>query len=239
MKFRNSLWLAGTMILAIFLSSCSLGATPAPTEDPGVIQTQAVSIVLTQVGMQQTQTAMAVPPTPIPSFTPPSTSTLVTLPTIASVGTPFPFNTQLPGLTPLASPFATVGNISTVTTKNGCNDGAFMGDEGAAVVDWEVLKASKEYAHSWSILNTGTCTWDEGYSFYLLKDLSSPEIEWNKEKIVISKDGSEFTEPQHSQTFVLKFITPKLPGKYEAYWKMKDDAGSIFGPQVWIRFEVK
>lgn len=241
MKFRKSLWLAGTMILAIILSSCSLGATPAPTEDPGVIQTQAVSIVLTQVSMQQTQTALAIPPTQAPTNTPVPTMTLATLPTFAPVGggTPFAFNTQQPGLTPLATPLATIGIVSTVTTKNGCNDGSFIGEDGAALIDWAELKRETAYSHSWSILNTGTCAWDEGYSFALMNELSTAGVDWNRTKIVISSDAAEHTQPQHSQTFVVKFTTPKTPGKYEAYWKLKDDAGNYFGPQVWIKFEIK
>ena len=55
MKSRKSLWLVGMTVLAVILSSCNLGATPVPTQDPGVIQTQAVSVVLTQVALQQTE----------------------------------------------------------------------------------------------------------------------------------------------------------------------------------------
>ncbi|MBI5353283.1 MAG: hypothetical protein HZB50_11640 [Chloroflexi bacterium] len=240
MKFRNSLWLAGTMILAIVMSSCSLGATPAPTQDTGAIQTQAVSIALTQVSMQQTQTAMAIPPTPMPTNTLLPTPTLGVLPTFAPVGTVSPLNTALPGMTPLGgTPFATLGSGAPAgTTKNGCNDGAFEYDNGAAVVDWTVLKPKTEYTHGWSIINTGTCDWDEGYSFFLMKDISSPLIDW-KQTIITLKDPSEFTKPKSSQLFVLHFVTPRDPGRYEAFWKLKDDKGNIFGPQVWIRFEIK
>jgi hypothetical protein len=234
MKFRNSLWLACTMILAIILSSCSLGATPVPTEDPGVIKTQAVSIVLTQVALQQTQTALAIPPTP--TNTPLPTATLGILPTFASVGTPFPFNTQLPGITPLASPFATVGNISTVTTKNGCNDGTFLGE--SAPFDKDVVAAEKNFSKSWQILNSGTCKWDEGYSFAFLPDLSSPELKGYS--IVLRKDTpGDYTDPQHSQTFVVKLVAPKAPGEYKGYWKLKDDKGNAFGPLVSVWITVK
>ncbi len=238
MKLRKSLWLAGTMILAIILSSCSLGATPAPTEDPGVIQTQAVSIVLTQVSMQQTQTALAIPPTP--TNTPFPSPTLGPAPTFAPVGgvtnTPFAFNTQLPGLTPLASPFATIGIVSTVTTKNGCNDGAFMGE--SAPYDKDVVDAGKTFKKSWMILNTGTCTWDEGYSFAFLSELSSPEL--NGYSIVLKKDApEEYTKPQSSQTFVVKLEAPKAAGEYKGYWKLKDELGNAFGPLVSVWITVK
>ena len=237
MKFRNSLWPAGAMILAIIMSSCSLGATPAPTQDPGLIQTQAVSMALTQVSMQQTQTAMAIPPTPVPTNT--LLPTLAVLPTFAPAGTPLVINTLLPGMTPLSTPFATLGSgVPVGTTKNGCNDGTFEFDTGAAVVDWTVLKPKMDYTHAWSIINTGTCAWDEGYSFFLIKEISSPEVDWHKTEILIKKP-SEFTTPQHSQVFVLNFTTPAKAGRYAAYFKLKDDKGNVFGPQVWIKFEIK
>ena len=239
MKFRNSLWLTGTMILAIILSSCSLGATPAPTEDPGVIQTQAVNIVLTQIAMQQTQTALAIPPTVTPTNTPfpsPTLGILSTIAPIGGVGTAIPFNTQLPGLTPLASPFATVGNLATVTTKNGCNDGTFMGE--GAPFDKDVIAAGKDFSKSWQILNSGTCRWDEGYSFAFLPELSSPELKGYS--IVLGKDKPEdYTEPQHTQSFVVKLTAPKTAGEYKGYWKLKDDAGNAFGPLVSVWITVK
>ena len=99
MKFQKIRWAIGYMALAIILSSCNLGATPAPTQDVGAIQTQAFSMVLTQVAAAST-------PTPLPTNTPEPTATLSAPPTFAPIGggveTPFPFNTPLPGLTPLA-----------------------------------------------------------------------------------------------------------------------------------------
>ena len=59
MKFRKSIWLTVMALLAVTLSACTLGSTPAPTQDTSAIQTQALELVLTQSAMQQTQTAMA------------------------------------------------------------------------------------------------------------------------------------------------------------------------------------
>jgi Ig-like domain from next to BRCA1 gene len=237
MKFRKSHWLVSAVILAVILSSCTLGATPVPTQDVGVVQTKAYSIVLTQVAMQQTQTALAVPsPLPTNTLAPLPTQTLGTLPTFApigGIGTPFAFNTQQPGFTPLASPISTLGIVSTVTTKNGCNDGSFIGE--TAPMDKDVIIAEKKFSKGWSIFNTGTCTWDEGYSFTFMPQLSSPELKGYS--IVLKKDApDEYTAPQHSQTFIVKLVAPKAAGEYKGYWKLKDDAGNFFGPLVslWI-----
>src|SRR5687768_18589169 len=94
MKFRKLFWLPTILIFTIILSACNLGATPAPTEDPGAVQTQAFNLVLTQAASQQTQTALAVPPTQAPTNTLLPTATFITLG--GATITPFAFNTQQP-----------------------------------------------------------------------------------------------------------------------------------------------
>jgi len=244
MKSRKSLWLVGMTLLAVILSSCNLGATAVPTEDPGVIQTQAFSIVITQAALQQTQTALAIPPTPLPTNTPLPIATLgnistLVIPTFAPAGgtnTPAAFNTQQPGLTPLSSVVPTLGVVVTFTTKNGCNDGSFLGE--TAPFDKDVVVKGKNYDKSWTILNTGTCTWDEGYSFTYLPDLSSPELKGYS--IALKKNApEEYTAPNHSQSFIVKLVAPSTAGEYKGYWKMKDDAGNFFGPLVSVWITVK
>jgi Ig-like domain from next to BRCA1 gene len=236
MKSRKLFWLAGTTILAITLSSCNLGATAVPPVDPGVIQTQAFGAVLTQVSIQDTQTALAIPPTQAPTNTSLPTATLLTVATFAPLNTPFAFNTQQPGLTPFASQVATVGSGPIGATKNGCNDGAFESEDG--VGDGTVLQPLKKFQKSWDIKNTGTCPWDEGYSFTFMADVSTPGFEGYS--IVLLKTRPEdFTKPNASQNFVLKLRAPKTPGDYTAYWKLKDDAGNFFGPLVYLKITVK
>src|SRR5829696_3309797 len=72
---------------AMLLTSCTLGATPAPTVDVSAINTAAVSTAMAQLSLQFTQTALAAPTkTAVP------TNTAGSLPTVASptvgVGSP-------------------------------------------------------------------------------------------------------------------------------------------------------
>lgn len=240
MQFRKTFWLVSVATLtAVLLSSCNLGAAPVPTQDIGAIQTQAFNDILMQAASQQTQTALA---NPTATNTPLPTSTTVSIPTFAPIGggasTPFALGTPIAGFTPLAPQPTTAGVIPTITTKNGCNDGSYVGETNVANVDWEELKGGTAYSKGWTILNTGTCVWDEGYVFALVTESSNPEIKWEKESIIITKKDV-FTEPQHTQSFIVKFTTPKAAGRYEAYWKMQDDAKNAFGPMVWIRFTIQ
>lgn len=236
MKFHKPLWfIAVTTLAAVLLSSCNLGAAPAPTVDAGAIQTEAFSVVLTQAAMNQAQTAMAAPPPVVPTDTPFPTPTLGNSTIFAPPGGSI-INTNTPfSFTPFATIVSPTTAIGTVTTKNGCNDGTYISESGFK--DGATLKGGELYEKSWSILNTGSCPWDEGYSFVLVTQYSSPEITWEHTSIVI-KGPSETTKPQGSQNFVVKFYAPKAAGSYEAYWKLRDDGNNYFGPMVWLKFVV-
>lgn len=239
MKSRKLIWLVVVLLLAITLSSCNLGATPVPTEDPGIIQTQAFNIVSTQAAMQQTQTALAIPPTQAPTNTLLPTATLVVAPTFAPIGgsTPFAFNTQPSGLTPLASLVPTAGVASTLTTKNGCNDAAFMGETDP--YDKDVVVAGKNFSKGWTLLNTGTCAWDEGYSFYFLGTPPATSGFEGYSINLLKNRPDDYTKPKASQTYIVKLTAPKTAGEYKAYWKMRDDSGNFFGPLVSVWITVK
>ena len=235
MKFHKLQWLVVCTMLAIILSSCNLGATPAPTQDIGVIQTQAFNQVLTQV-------ALASSPTPMPTDTPlPATATLSGPPTFAPVGggvatvTPFAFNTPLPGLTPLAVLGAptVAGVVATITTENGCTDGIFAGESNP--LDGAVLQPSIRYDKNFTFVNTGSCKWDEGFAFVFMKSLSTPGFDGYD---IVFRKVVDFTPPGKSITFTLKLRASELPGEHLGVWKLRDDGGNFFGSMVHIKYVI-
>ena len=234
---RKILWLAGTIIMTIVLSACNLGATPVPTQEPGAIQTEAFGVVLTQAALNQTQTAQAVPPTVQPTNTLPPTATLELIPT-AAINTPFALNTQQPGLTPISIPSVapTPGAYSTLPTTNGCNDGWFVSE--SAPLDGASLLAGKELIKTFEILTTGTCAWDEGYSFSFRPEYSSsPEGAgigyYGKDEFLTA---SNQIKPGQTGVFKINFTVPRKTGAYVWAWKLKDDAGGLFGSLVFMKF---
>jgi hypothetical protein len=241
MKFRTLPGLIVFTALAVILSSCNLGATPpaSVTQDVGAIQTEAFNQIMTQAALQQTQTAAAAP-LPTNTLAPSPTSNVP--PTFAPVGggavatnTPFVFNTQQPGFTPLASPIptATLGAVATITTKNGCNDGRYVGE--TKPLDGTVVKAGSQIKKGWQIENIGTCDWDGGYVFKYREDLSTPGL-GGYDIVIYNYRPDDFTLVNHSQTFIVKLTAPTTPGTYKGYWKLRDDAGNYFGPlvSIWI-----
>ena len=100
----------------------------------------------------------------------------------------------------------TLGVINTLTTLNGCNDGAYLGE--TAPFDKDSIKVNKDFSKGWTILNTGTCTWDEGYIFDYLQDYFPPEADVAQlvgYDIKLKKETpEEYTKPGHSQSFIVK-----------------------------------
>jgi hypothetical protein len=220
------------LVLAIILSSCNIGATPVPTQDVGAIQTQAFSQVLTQAAAAYTPTAM-------PTNTAAATVTLSAPPTFAAIGggaaTPFDFNTPVPGLTPLVlSPVPTLaGGVATITTLNGCNNGAFTGE--SAPYDGAVLDPNRWYDKNFTIMNTGACTWDEGYAFVFQPGYSTPGFDGYD---ILLRKTVDFTPPGKSITFTIKLKSEVQPGEHIGAWKLRDDGGNYFGPLVFVKYVV-
>ncbi len=237
MRIRKLQWLAVYAALAIMLSSCNLGSTPAPTQDLGVIQTEAFNEVLTQV-------ALASSPTPLPSTpTQTSTPTLQVPPTFAVVGgggaqstvTPFDFNSPLPSVTPLSllSVPTLPGAVSTVTTKNGCNDGLLLSE--GPPYDGAYLNPGEAFEKTWSFTNVGTCAWDEGYTFAFLPTFSSEGFAGYDIKFEKAED---FTAPGAGISFIVKLKASTVAGEHLGVWKLRDDSGNYFGSMVWVKYMI-
>jgi hypothetical protein len=226
MKFAKLLWTSALILMAAALTSCNLGKAPERTADVNAIYTSAAQTMVAGLRSQQTQTAQALPPTatltPLATFTP--------LPTFPISTGSVPFGT--PG-TPLV--FATVAGATlpsgtgVYSFPQGCNDATFIGE--TAPYDGTVIGGGKLFDKGFSMLNSGTCKWDEGYSFAFK---SGDQMQ--AQNVVLTKQSaaSDFTTPGHSQAFVLHMQAPRAPGEYKGFWQMKSDAGVWFGSIVYV-----
>jgi hypothetical protein len=147
------------LITLLFLLACALPvlpspAAPAPTSNPGLIQT----VVVATAGAAQTQTALVLPPpadtataSPVPSLTPSETPT----PT-ATVIFIIPTITYSPTPTSLATATETVG-----AAGSGCELVSQSPANGTSYASRERFNVD------WRVRNTGNQTWLEGnYDFF-------------------------------------------------------------------------
>jgi hypothetical protein len=214
----------------VLTAACNLGKSPEPTPDIGAVYTAAAETLISQLGDQLTQTAQALPPpalaspTPLASFTP--------LPTFPVLGGLTPFGALAVGTagTGIAPQSPAVPGPITNGMAVGCNNASFMEE---TIKDGTLMSTQHDFDKSWSLQNTGTCPWDEGYTFAFK---SGERLGGKDIRILHAED---FTEPGHSQTFIVHMAAPRTPGEYVGSWQMKDDAGTWFGSQVWVKIVVQ
>jgi hypothetical protein len=229
-----------TALLFIFLTACTMGATPAPTADVNAINTAAVGTAMAQLSVQFTQTALAAPSaTSMPTNTAQSVTTLSTadgaapttsgaLPTVSFNNTPNA--TLLPGFTPLASPVPPSGPTSSL--GDDCNNNVYEGD--VTIPDGTIMKPGVDFIKTWAIRNTGSCTWDEGYTLVFVggdRAMDPIDIEFKK--------TSDFVDPGEGVNISVPLTAPLKEGKYIGTWKMRTDSGVYFGTPLTVDFEVQ
>jgi hypothetical protein len=230
MQLKKLTWAAVAILLTASLTSCNIGKSPEPTVDVNAVFTSAAGTMISQLNDQQTQTAAAVTPTPPSS--PTSLDTFTPLPTFSLGPTPLGgtiliFSTPGLGVTPLAPTLPSSGNVTNGMAV-GCNNAELIGEKPP---DGTIIHPAKQFDKSFSLQNTGTCRWDEGYSFDFK---SGDQMQGDNVTITKQSNSGDFTAPGHSQSFVLHLWAPGTAGEYKGYWQMKGDDGQWFGSLVWV-----
>lgn len=239
---------------ALFLTSCNVGATPAPTTDVNALNTAIVGTTVAQLSQQFTQTASVAPTatdTPAPTETLASVPTLATQPTLDLSGAPSPtlnvaglptfsfVNTPAGGAptsatggnTPVVLP--TSAGQATAALGDACNNSAFEGD--VTIPDGTVLDPGVNFQKVWAVKNTGSCKWDEGYALVYIGG-STPNLDPYDYQF---KKSSDFVAGGQGINLAINLTTPCTPGKYEGTWRMRNDQGFFFGTYLTVRVEVK
>ncbi len=93
---------------------------------------------------------------------------------------------------------------------------------------------------TFELFNSGTCAWDEGYSFSFRPEYSSsPDGAvlgyFGKDEFILSTSQ---IKPGQTGVFKINFTVPNKTGEYTWSWKLKDDAGALFGSLVYMKFTV-
>lgn len=217
---------------ATLLTSCTMGATAVPTVDVNALNTAAVSTAMAQLSLQFTQTALAAPTSTAtstvtavslvsPTNTAGSPTAIGTLPTLSFNTTPLTGTTPLAGFTPLATSAASGG--ATAALGDACNNNVFEGD--VTIPDGTVLEPGHNFQKIWSIRNTGTCLWDDGYALVYIGG-STPNLDpYNFE----FKTSDDFVSSGEAINIAINLTTPCTPGEYQGHWRMRNDQGYYFG----------
>ena len=233
MRYTKSSWLIIILALSLVLSACNLGQEAEPTPDVGAIFTAAAETVSAQFSAQLTQTALVAPTaTPFPTNTPFPTITLegVNSPTLPPFGTT-PLATPGIGTQPVTFPTATP--IAPLATQGDtCYNSAFVAD--VTYPDGTVVKGGQWIAKVWSIQNTGTCTWDDGFSLQPVTGEKMDGKPW-----VIDEKNIKKVKPDEIVEIRIDMKVPKKPGEHGGCWRMLGDNGYYFGTYLCVLIMVE
>lgn len=220
MYFKKLMGAMPVVLLAALLASCNIGKSPAPTEDVKAIYTYAAQTMSAGLLAHQTETAAVVSPTPAASPTP--NGTIAPLPTFAIATSSAPFG--LPTFSVVATSAVPVGTAA--SSASGCNNAAYVSETGP--VDKSSVSAGKTFVKTFTLENTGTCSWNAGYSFSFVSgdQLGGNNVTYS------SKDAA--TDPGHTNTFKLTLTAPTASGEYIGHWQMETPDGKRFGDRPYF-----
>ncbi|MGC1378328.1 MAG: NBR1-Ig-like domain-containing protein [Anaerolineales bacterium] len=234
----NKFVLTSLVILVVAaLTACGPGQAVAPTPtavDLNAIQTAAVATVNAQLTLNAPTIAPVFTLTLLPSETPPAGITntpggviLEGTPSLTIAAT-LPFGaTAIPSFTPIGGGIIGGGG----TAVSACKNAIFEGD--ITIPDGTVMKPWEKFTKAWSVRNTGTCRWDEG--FYFAGVSGPPSMIAHPYYFRTKKD---FIAPGASVDIYIDMYAPGDPGEYVAHWHMYDDQSKPFGGDFTVDIKV-
>ena len=205
-----------SFIFTILLSACGASPTASPTPDIYAIYTAAAETVIAEF----TKTAAASPPTQAAASTATqgiSTATLV----------PTSIQTATPTLTSTPEPTATT-LVEASPTDVACDNAIYVAD--TSVPDNTEMSPGQNFEKTWSIKNTGTCTWGEGYSIV---------FGYGEEMGGQAQALPSVVLPEESVEIVVIFSAPLLTGEHKSFWRMANPAGYNFGEYLSVNIVVR
>jgi hypothetical protein len=234
MRYTKSSWLVIMLVLSLVLSACNFGQQPEPTPDVDAIFTAAAETVMAEFSLELTQTALVAPTatqTPTNTVTP---NFAIVSPGVGSPAAPgtTPFATIGIGTQPAlpgALPTITSAVILPTQAAQVCMNSEFVAD--VTYPDGTVVQDNVNIAKVWSIKNSGTCTWDDGYSLQ--------PITGDAKGTWVIDEEKEFVDPGEIIEISIDVKTPSTGGEWGGCWKMQGDSGQFFGTPLCLLITIE
>lgn len=248
---KRSLLSTLAVLLIVVLTGCNLGQAAQPTAtavDLGTIQTAAAATIIVQL----TQIASAAPPSFTPTTSGASSSgssvssassgqAITDTPAaggVSATDTPLVINGTTIDLSPSPIPSLTPISLGTGGGSGGpvCKNSQYGGD--ITIPDGTVMKPWQKFIKAWKVRNTGTCTWDQGFSFRAWAGPPSLGTSTHITPYVIGNNTNDWVPAGGAVDIYINMYAPGDPGDYVAHWAMYDDLGKQFGGDFTVAIKV-
>lgn len=191
------------IMLALALSACNFPLLKGNIEEAAVVDEAA----LMSTAVAGTVAAMSVPAEPAAEITL-EPDTAVAEPTI-----------------PVIQPTNTVGQLPTSQT-GACNQAYYLTE---TIPDDTQFHMGDSFTKTWTLRNTGTCTWNTDYKlvFDSGDSMSGPEYVYFPYSV----------EPEQDITISVDLTVPSSAGTYTGYWALEGDDGNVFFTGIYVQIE--
>ncbi len=161
-----------------------------------------------QTAVAGTVTAQVPTETPSPVFTQTYIPSETVVPTITETPTPSPIP-------------------PTTVMDTYCDNSAFVAD--VTIPDHTLLAPGQVFEKTWTLQNTGLCTWKPGYTIVFVK---GDKLMGNTRSI------NQSVDPQGTVNVTVKLYAPNTPDDYEGVWRLANGKGEQFGEFVSVKISV-
>jgi hypothetical protein len=147
--------------------------------------------------------------------------------------TPLPSATPSPSPTEDVSPTQspTLGIMQTATRPAVvaplCDDSAYVSD--VSIPDGTQMEPGEEFIKTWSIRNTGTCTWTTAYALDFVSGKRMDGVITYVPHAVDPGDALEIS---------IGLVAPSEAGTQTSYWQLRNADGNFFGEMVYVQIVV-
>jgi hypothetical protein len=160
--------------------------------------------------------------------------TSMAIPKIAESNVNAPASTPVPILTTAA--FATATLIQPIntptlssygTSASACDSSVYVSD--VTISDGTVMAPGETFTKTWTMQNTGTCTWSSNYTI-----IFSSGDSMSGESTTIDKSVS----PNGTASISVDLTAPETDGTYTGYWILSNSSDVAFGNYVYVQIVV-
>ncbi|MBV7327013.1 transporter substrate-binding domain-containing protein [Chloroflexi bacterium TSY] len=95
------------------------------------------------------------------------------------------------------------------------------------------IPPEQPFEKGWRVRNSGTCSWNSGYTLaYLSGNSSASRMEGQTIAMVGTVPPGQFYD------FRVPLVAPVAPGIYQGFWGMQNSKGQPMGDRMWVGIEV-
>jgi len=95
------------------------------------------------------------------------------------------------------------------------------------------VAGGESFVKGWRVRNTGTCPWDESYSFVYVRG-NVPAASMSGEPVAVA--GTVASGDTYD--IQVNLVAPQTPGTYQGFWQMHDGQGVAFGQTIYVAITV-